>query len=492
MKRKLLIQNSSLWIFTITYILAMFLPRLLQKGLFMDGLCYSSIARNMAIGVGSFWKPYFSSSFWLPYNTGPVFYEHLPLQFGIQSLFFRLLGDHWYVEKIYSLVALALTLWLMIKIWDVVFDSQLNKSRAWLPILLFYFFPEIIWGAPNNMLENTMSVFILVAVYFFVRALFQNKHKTMFVVAAGFAIFLSFLTKGPVGLFPLVIPIIHFLVFKKYNLIKTTYYTILPIIVFVVAAFVLMLNNSAYEFISTFLNQQLFSALNGTREQANDALGHFYILKWLSIELLPILGITIIVLITGMIVKRNHKVDTANINIAIFFLLIGLAGSLPITISPKQMAIYYIPSLPYFSLAFAAFMLPTINYFFTKTQMSSKKTKAMNRILYFLFIVVILYTARITGQPGREQKLHHEMELIAEVVPTDSKVGVCPEMMTDGYLHGYLQRYYRIELTENINFTKYFVVNNECSDGFDSFLLHNGFKPQNIPTLDDFRVFKKQ
>jgi 4-amino-4-deoxy-L-arabinose transferase-like glycosyltransferase len=130
MRNRLFIQNIPFWIFSIGFIAAMFLPRLVQKGLYCDGLTYASIARNMSLGIGSFWEPYFSSSMWLTHNTGSVFYEHMPLQFWLQSFFFKLFDDHWYVEKIYSLFALVLILWLIVKIWKLVFQLHDTAYRA--------------------------------------------------------------------------------------------------------------------------------------------------------------------------------------------------------------------------------------------------------------------------------------------------------------------------------------------------------------------------
>lgn len=50
----------------------------------MDGLFYSSIARNLSNGVGTFWQTHFSNTLF------PRFYEHPPLALGIQSLFLKL------------------------------------------------------------------------------------------------------------------------------------------------------------------------------------------------------------------------------------------------------------------------------------------------------------------------------------------------------------------------------------------------------------------
>ena len=44
-------------------VLAMFLPRHVKKGMFGDGLLYASMARNMAEGRGSIWKPFLGNPF---------------------------------------------------------------------------------------------------------------------------------------------------------------------------------------------------------------------------------------------------------------------------------------------------------------------------------------------------------------------------------------------------------------------------------------------
>ena len=46
---------------------------LLTRGMFMDGLIYTSVASNMAEGVGSFWHPVYTAT------QFPDFYEHPPL-----------------------------------------------------------------------------------------------------------------------------------------------------------------------------------------------------------------------------------------------------------------------------------------------------------------------------------------------------------------------------------------------------------------------------
>ncbi|MDR1182885.1 MAG: hypothetical protein LBL13_13005, partial [Bacteroidales bacterium] len=53
-------------------------PHALSDGMFMDGLIYSTIAKNMANGLCSFWEPHFTTT------CHANFYEHPPLAFGLQ------------------------------------------------------------------------------------------------------------------------------------------------------------------------------------------------------------------------------------------------------------------------------------------------------------------------------------------------------------------------------------------------------------------------
>ena len=57
--------------------------------MFFDGITFASIARNLAEGRGRFWEPSYTATIY------PAFYEHPPLGFWLQSLWFRALGDHW-------------------------------------------------------------------------------------------------------------------------------------------------------------------------------------------------------------------------------------------------------------------------------------------------------------------------------------------------------------------------------------------------------------
>ncbi|MGQ3014586.1 MAG: hypothetical protein ACT6QS_12830, partial [Flavobacteriales bacterium] len=60
---------------------ALLLPFLVTEGLFLDGLVYATVARNMAQGSGTFFIPLFEANMHVP------FFEHPPLVFWLESLF---------------------------------------------------------------------------------------------------------------------------------------------------------------------------------------------------------------------------------------------------------------------------------------------------------------------------------------------------------------------------------------------------------------------
>ena len=68
--------KNSHWPFYIT-ILALFIgiisPFMFTDGMFMDGLYYACISRNLALGIGSFWDLEFTET------LGKHFHEHPPL-----------------------------------------------------------------------------------------------------------------------------------------------------------------------------------------------------------------------------------------------------------------------------------------------------------------------------------------------------------------------------------------------------------------------------
>jgi 4-amino-4-deoxy-L-arabinose transferase-like glycosyltransferase len=120
------------------------LPRLLSYGMFMDGVVYASIARNMAENYGSFWQPYYTATV---YST---FYEHPPLGFWLQSWAYRLCGDSVFVEAWWGFCVGTLILLVFAGIWRCLTPQGDALAGSWFPIMLFIVMPMTSWALANN------------------------------------------------------------------------------------------------------------------------------------------------------------------------------------------------------------------------------------------------------------------------------------------------------------------------------------------------------
>src|SRR5438445_8751477 len=86
------------WLIVAALIAFRLLPGLVRPGMFFDGVTHAAIARNMAAGTGDFWHPVFSP------NDGTGYHEQPTLGFWLESLLFRALVAHFWVERLYSAI----------------------------------------------------------------------------------------------------------------------------------------------------------------------------------------------------------------------------------------------------------------------------------------------------------------------------------------------------------------------------------------------------
>lgn len=460
------------WIFVLGYFLVVYVPRLVMEGMFGDGLTYSSIGRNMAIGKGTFWAPYFSSSFWLPFNTTEVFYEHPPLAMFFQSLLFRLFGDHLFVEKIYSLLVCLVCIYVLSKLWKLIFEGSEWSRWDWLPVLVWLGMPEVEWTVPNNMLDDTQAMFCLIAAYLFLFAI-KNETKTWVAFLAGISIFLGFLSKGPVSLFVLSIPVFAFAIPANRWLV---WYaggflflgTVIPLLM-------CYFYPPANVFLTHYIEQQFLSALMGKREitDASDSFwGHFHIFKAIYTQIFTgIISVAIAIALVawrkglkGLMVQYNA--------LFLYFLMfsgLAVAGSFPIALSLKQADYYLLPSTPFYGMAIALLLVIFLQKLqdWTWQRLSLQKITGMVAIWLCFSIGFALFHI---GKPRKYEKdIIHDLPLLCKYIPLSSKVWVCDAMITDFTIHTYLQRYFRVELTNDPSESRFFLTQEGCSPPDKSF-----------------------
>jgi 4-amino-4-deoxy-L-arabinose transferase-like glycosyltransferase len=427
--------NMPFWLLLIGIIIILLSNSLLTEGMFLDGVTYACISRNMACGIGSFWNPHYTQT------IGPVFHSHPPLAFGLEALAFRLLGDYWWIEKVYSMLTFIISGLLIALIWKQMTN---NIRWAWIPLLFWVAMPVVTWCATNNMLENTMTVFVLFSVYLMIVSYQRNERVWLFM--AGISMFTAFLSKGFTGLFPLVFPIIYCIFDDKRRWIQGPVDTLLLLVMLAVLAGVMFLAfPPSFGYLKDYIHLQVIGG--GLRETTANT--RFFIIFSLLLQLIAPLAIFVIILILSRIFnKEKHKVFEFPPDKKRFlaFLILGLLGVLPIMVSVKQRDFYMLAALPFFALAFGHLSISMVNMMLLEIKPNVRKWMLLGSSVVLL-LGIVLNVCHI-GKYGRDEAFLVEMKKTLSEIPENEVIEIKPEDFTQWSWHAYFMRYGKVSLDD--------------------------------------------
>jgi 4-amino-4-deoxy-L-arabinose transferase-like glycosyltransferase len=333
------------WLAAGALIGALVVPWLLSRGMFWDGVIYSTVARNMTLGLGDAWHPMVTGTFMRH------FHEHPPLAFWLQAAFFEVLGDHFWVERAYSLVALAATLTIMVATWRwLLRDSPRAAGCGWLALVLWA--PWGTWCFRHNMLENTMGVFTGLSVYASLRAIASARRWPAWATLAGVSLAAAVMTKGPPALFPTITPLLAWLTIARGERRRVVVVQSAIIGVLAVSLSALLMSEDARSYLGVYWHEQVVSSLLGERERVGSVFGRLNIVMRILRELRIPLAAAGGLLVAARVLEPSTP--GAKFRAPMWFcLLTALSASLPIALSPKQGGHYSAPSWPYYSFAVA-------------------------------------------------------------------------------------------------------------------------------------------
>ncbi|WP_185716366.1 ArnT family glycosyltransferase [Larkinella knui] len=484
------------WLFTLAWGAFIVFRRLLREGMWADGLTYAAISRNMAIGKGSFWSPIFASSFWLPYNQTETFYEHPPLLFYIQSWFFRLLGDTYVTERVYCLVVFILIIALIVQLWRQLIPADHPLYRwEWLPVFLVFTFPLTEWTYEQNYLDATMSLFCLLAVKYTIAGWQNPQRWFLMATLAVLSLLAAFLTKGPVSLHVLAVPGLYGLFYGRTpEIAKAIRWTSILTGGFVLLMALLVLYEPARIFLQAYFNQQVWAALNSKREVFEDTQGPFgrmYIIKVLLINVAPAVALQAVLWALNRFWFKSREPVRPLSGLIRFYIGLGLAATLPIMATTKQIDYYVVAAIPYMALGLAAWMGPQLLKVIDSVSLSPRSLQIILGAGVFACVAAGVYGVNIAGTPYHSYKdILVEVNKIGAVVPPDTKLGVCPEMMVSPLLHSYIQRYNRLEMTTLDKKPDYFLADERCRDGQQQQLTYLGYQPVSI-SLKSYSLYHR-
>jgi 4-amino-4-deoxy-L-arabinose transferase-like glycosyltransferase len=460
-------KQISFYLITVSLFLGIISPNLLSDGMFMDGIYYATISKNLANNLGSLWDLHFSNTIF------PHFNEHPPLAFWLQGFFFQILGDSILVERIYSLGTFFITGFIIIRIWKSLTDVHFHQF-AWLPLLLWITIPLVTWSASNNMLENTMMIFTSLSVLFILKSL--ESRRLAYLTLSGLALFCAFLTKGFVGLFPLSLlfwififnPDINFKRFFTDSFILLVA-TLLPFLVLFITV------PESMDSLTEYFNNQVADSIRNVKTVNS----RFYIIGRLLRELIPMGSLVIILYFFSRKLKMTYKKNKW----FFIFLFLGLSGVIPIVISLKQRGFYVLATFPIFSIAISLLMVPYVKHLISKLNVQHKFLSIFSKA--FLLLGIVLVVANIS-RIGRDKEKIKDIYSIIEIIGDNSIISIEPKMQTDWSLHGYFARYANISLDANSHYdTQFFLIRK----GSDNELLLNYKK--NPVHLNLYELYEK-
>lgn len=331
------------WIFVMfAAFLVCTLVRLISSEMFLDGVTYAGVARNLAVGNGSFWHAAYVPDF-------SPFWDQPPVGFWLESLAFRLLGDSANVEVVWGLALGALSLFLVSGLAAAARGACPDSGRCpagWAGTLALLA-PLLSWCFTNNMLENTLLVFVLGASWAALVALRAPVACAPGPLAlAALLTGLAVLTKGPPALFVLGVPFWSFLFLRTGSLGRACAHVVL---LGLGAAAVVGLVTAgggaeAADFWRTYISIHVLGGLGGQFEIAPSPLFLTKeLIRQLAFPLSVCLGLHLLAAPAENRPPASWK----------FHLAIALSASLPFLVLRKQMSWYLMPSLAFFALALA-------------------------------------------------------------------------------------------------------------------------------------------
>jgi 4-amino-4-deoxy-L-arabinose transferase-like glycosyltransferase len=439
------------WIFTLAVILILIVSQLIQDGVFMDGMLYISVGKNLSDGIGTFWNQSFSKTSMFSYHEQP------PLYGGLIALFYKVFGSSMYVERLFCFVCFSGAAIYISKLWKAIFKDSETKQFTWLPVLFFTSIPVVFWAYTNHVEETVMTFFALASVYYSYKALFNSERIVLNLVFAGVFVFLSSLTKGVQGLFPIAAVGFYWIVsVKNYQFSKMILHSLVlvgtPVLIY---SLLFLISPEALESFKTYFGIRFVNTFNNVGATTGN---RFELLIRLINELLPLAILSLLILILSRKQKSKDLTIKDGTKRILWFILIGLSGSMPLMVTLEQRGFYLVTALPYFALAFALLLAPRLTNLFALMSGSSLGLKLFKGFSAALLLASIVFVFTSIGETKRDKEMLQDVYTFGKLIPRGEIVSIPTEMWNDWNFQTYMVRHNYISLEVNDTTNNYFLI----------------------------------
>ena len=404
---------------------------LLQIGMFLDGVTYAAIAKNLSLHLGNSWDLHYSQTVF------PHFHEHPPLVFWLQSKLFMLLGPEAAAENVYGLILVLTQLMLMSYFWVKSLkhppETLAILGVFWLAIPLNHLYTE-------NLLEGTLTLLTTLAGFL----LLQKYHVVRYAIFGAAAMVMGVMCNGPTALFPLAIPL-----FGQGTLVKKSAQCgFLTAVVLMIFGLLFVLEPHILNSLQQYLLLQLLPSIAGQRSVDIGIAHHLLIFKlyargcWIG---------CIMACLVFVIAARLENKPMSTLWQAAFkkpevwiFLGISLISALPVGLSPRLNFNYIMQSGPWMTLCLACLCLEPMRMML---QYGRRHCNSLYPISVAFALTALIYCVLTAGGYRRDSDMIEDIHVLKNRLPPHHIIATTPELFYQWYAVAYFARYTSLSLT---------------------------------------------
>ncbi len=453
-------RQTSLYFIVVGAFLLFISGNFLSEGLSHVGMDNAVVAQRMSEGFEEFWLPSLT-----PGN--PDRSNYMPLGYWIESLWFDMFGSNSFMaEKVYSVLTYFILAALMIWIWNLIGQS---RRSGWLPLMCWITMPIVTWSATNNLLESTMTMFILLSIVFLLKGnkasfiarsrLALDKEpgpyklsRTGWIVLAALMMELAFMVKGFAGLFPIFFPFLYWIIVRRERILFPIFTTGVILTVWMVTIFIaILISPDIYHHLYNYLHHQMIGGILHVQTVAS----RFYIIYAFLVQSVIPLIITVVVCLIRLKGRpfyrylffwHHEKKLTAEqierARVGWFFLALGVSGILPIMLGLKQQDFYIVPTLPFFAIAMACLLYNLMEDWLENINKTARYV--LIGLAIILFGSGLLLNFNSINKINSNQSMLSDLRLILPYLEEGECVSVSDEVMSSNDLAEYCYRYKKI------------------------------------------------
>ncbi|MBO4307492.1 MAG: phospholipid carrier-dependent glycosyltransferase [Bacteroidales bacterium] len=497
-------KQTSLYFIVIGAFLLFISGSFLSEGISRAGMENAVVSQRMAEGFEDFWLPSMNA----PGN--PERLNYMPLGYWLESQWYSLFGNNSFMaEKVYSVMTYFIIAALMIWIWSLI---GLSHRTGWLPLMCWITIPIVSWSATNNLLESTMTMFILLSIAFLLksaRASFiansrlalgkktgpYKLSRTAWIVFAAIMMELAFMVKGFSGLFPIFFPIFYWLIVRRERILFPVFTTVVILAVWMVTFFVaIILSPEIYQHLYDYLHHQMIGGVLHVQTVAS----RFYIIYVLFVQgIIPLVVTAVLCIIRiknrpfywhMLFWRYRDKLTASQIERAKYgwlFLAMAFSGVLPIMMGLKQQEFYIVPTLPFFAIAMACLLYDLLEDWLER--MNKTAMRVLRGLAILLFGSGFILNLNSIHKVNSNHNLLSDMRLILPYLEEGERISVTKEVLDEGEVAEYFYRYKLIEFDTTADnqhlLTHYGMDSRQVARG--------GYSDTDIPTRS-YKLYEKK